>query len=320
MATGYAGKNQLKGLIDRELSLKILVTGSARLDVYKKGGDSLLGRYEQLRMHPLTVGELVHGEIRPPPKSWAALGQGDLAAPNLQKIMQDLLDRTGFPEPYFSQDPLFYQRWSARRRDNLIRQDLRDLENLRILSAVEELAILLPTKIGSPLSVNSLRQDLQVAFDSVKNWLILLDRIYFCYFLTPFSKKINRSLTKERKLYLWDYGVVPDLSARFENLVASHLLKSTDLWSDMGYGTFSLHYYRDKEKREIDFVLCKDRHPLVAIEVKKSDDQASENFVPLKKAYPNIECIQLVLRENVKRQAADGSWVFSAAQFLAELN
>jgi hypothetical protein len=261
-------KSWLKGLYDREgRRLEVVVIGSARLDRFQKSGDSLLGRHEALRLHPFSVGELVHGGLPPPPEDW--LGLSGPAVP--AGLWEHLERRGGFPEPFTRDDALQHRRWATSRRTLLVREDLRELSRIRELSLVEHLAILLPGWVGSPLSVNALREELQVAHDTLTSWLEALDRLCLSYRIAPHHRRLARSLTQSRKLYLWDWSVIEDAGARFENQVASHLLKAVHAWTDLGHGEFALRYVRDKEGREVDFVITERNRPLVLIECKLAD-------------------------------------------------
>jgi predicted AAA+ superfamily ATPase len=309
-------KSWLKGLYDKKASiLKVLVTGSARLDVFQKSGDSLLGRYELLRLHPFSIGELTHGTLVPPPKDWLNLGSTEKS---VHLTWQQLETRSGFPEPFFKNDELQHRRWSTRRRELLIREDLREISQIRTISLVEQLAILLPYRVGSPLSINSLREDLQVAHDTVSDWLHALERLYFCFRISPYSKKMVRSLKKEQKLYLWDWSQLEDPGARFENMVASHLLKSIHAWNDVGYGQFELKYWRNLEKREVDFVVTNNQKPLVLIECKKTDTVPSEALLRLGTMLQEVPQIQLIDNEGYDKTKGLCR-VVNAASYLAAL-
>ena len=199
-------RNLVKGLYDTQGDLtSILVTGSARLDYYGKGGDSLQGRYHFYRLHPISLGELTS---RP--------NKDDLDA---------LLRFGGFPEPLLAGNVRTWRRWARERISRVIYDDLRDLENLRQVGLVELLAESLPEKVGSPLSINRLCEGLQVAHGTVQRWLDILENLYVCYRIAPFGSPRIRAVKKEAKLYLWDWSQVPGEGERFENLVASHLLK-----------------------------------------------------------------------------------------------
>ena len=285
-------KNYLKGLYDSEQdSLKVVVTGSANLDLMRKAGDSLLGRYELLHLYPFSIGELIHNSLPPPPKNWR---NPDGSTSVKYEIWERLKNFSGFPEPYTSKNKQQYNRWSARRNELIIKEDLREFSQVRETSLVEHLAVLLPDRVGSPLSLNALREDLDVAHDTISSWVTLLDKLYFCFRIPPYTQKIKRALKKEHKLYLWDWATVTDPAARFENMVACHLFKSVQAWKDQGYGNYELNYIRDREKREIDFVISESRKPLVFIECKLSDEAPSANFSGFKGLYPEVPRVQLL--------------------------
>jgi predicted AAA+ superfamily ATPase len=245
-------RNLLKGIYDTEKSRRrILVTGSARLDYYRKGGDSLAGRYRYFRLHPFSLREL----DRSPRRS-------DLEA---------LLKFGGFPEPLFSQDEAEHRIWQRDRMVRVVREDLRDLEQVREISLLEHLVDLLPSRVGSPLSVKSLREDLEVDHKTAERWLQILENLYVCFRLSPYGPPRIRAVKKERKLYLWDWSGVEERGPRFENLVASQLLKFCHWIEDTEGHPMDLRYLRDTDKREIDFVVLRDRKPLFAVECKSGE-------------------------------------------------
>lgn len=212
-------KSKLKGLYDLfKKDVRFVVTGSARLDFYRKSGDSLQGRYIPYRMHPLTVGET--SIVKPPPENeWEENWSANFS-------LDDLLKYGGFPEPFWMQSIDKVRRWQRLYRERMIRQDLRDLQEVRDVSLIESLALLLQERVGSQLSYESLRQDLNSSFESVKRWIDLLEAVYFCYRIKPYAKNVKNSLRKEPKLFLYDWSLVANAGARFENMVAGHLLKS----------------------------------------------------------------------------------------------
>ena len=191
----------------------------------------------------------------------------------------DLIEMySGFPEPLYAAKMDKLRRWRRSRRDLVLREDLRDLSRIRELGLVDHLVELLPVRIGSPVSINALREELGVAFDTVKNWIAVLCRLYFLFELKPWSGKLARTLRKEAKLYFFEPTVIEDAGARFENTVALHLLKLVDTWNDRGYGDFSLGYVRDKERREVDFVIAEGIKPFALIEAKLSEDQPTPSL------------------------------------------
>lgn len=270
-------KRYVKGLWDtRHESLDLLVTGSGRLDIHQRGGDSLLGRYHQYRLHPLSVREVIDSSSPParydPDRTLAELfrlsGKPSARARN---AFRRLLRWGGFPEPYLRQSETELRRWHAQRRQLLVREDLRDLSRVQLLSHVEELVELLVERTGSILSFNSLREDLQVALDSVRLWVGLLERLYFVHRVRPFAGRVARALRREPKIYLWDWSEIADDGARFENLVANHLLKWCHFTQDWGHPPLDLHFVRDKEKREVDFLITRAKKPWLLVETKLSD-------------------------------------------------
>ena len=242
----------LKGIYDTERSRrKIIVTGSARLDYYRKGGDSLAGRYRYFRLHPFSVREMNNKPSR---------ADVDL-----------LIKFGGFPEPLFAQNEAEHRIWQRDRLSRVVREDLRDLEHVREISLVEQLTDLLPSKVGSPLSVASLREDLQVDHKTAERWLQILENLYVCFRILPYGAPRVRAVKKEKKLYLWDWSSVEEPGPRFENLVASQLLKYCHWIEDTQGHAMELRFLRDTDKREVDFVVLKNRKPIFAVECKSGD-------------------------------------------------
>ncbi len=245
-------RNLVKGLYDtHKSSVSFIVTGSARLDYYRKGGDSLHGRYHYYRLHPYSLGELGRGA-----------NAGDL---------EQLLRFGGFPEPLFKGNERFWRRWSRERIHRVTSEDVRDLENIKDVSLLELLIEILPERVGSPLSIQSLREQLEVAHESVQRWLRILETLYVCFRIAPFGSPKIRAVKKEQKLYFWDWSMAPEGGARFENLVASQLLKYCHWVEDSEGHSMELRYVRDIEKREIDFVVLRGKKPLFAVECKSGD-------------------------------------------------
>lgn len=249
-------RNLVKGIYDTEKSRRrIVVTGSARLDYYRKGGDSLAGRYRYFRLHPFSLCELN-----------SAPTKGDLDA---------LLRYGGFPEPFLLRDEREHRIWQRDRISRVVRDDLRDLEQVREISLVEQLVDLLPARVGSPLSIKSLRETLEVDHKTVERWVTILENLYLCFRISPFGAPKVRAVKKERKLYLWDWSMAPEGGARFENLVASQLLKYCHFVEDTEGHSMELRFLRDTDRREVDFVVLKGRKPLFAVECKSGERSVS---------------------------------------------
>ncbi|MDX2051050.1 MAG: AAA family ATPase [Polyangiaceae bacterium] len=296
-------KRTLKGIFDtQERRVDLLVTGSARLAVYRRGGDSLLGRQYSVRLHPFSVGELVR---RHPPEPESALAEifedARPARGTAHEAFQGLLRYGPFPEPFLSQNERRVRIWQDSRRELVMREDLRDLTHVVDVSRVETLASLLPERVGSPTSVNGLREILEVTHESVQRWLLNLRELFYTFELKPFAKRISRSLKKESKTYLWEYGELKDPGARFENLVAAHLLKACHYWSDTGHGKFELCYLRNRDGKELDFLVTRDDTPWLPVEAKLSDTAPSPNWTTF---LPQLGCrlaVQIVAN-NVRRE------------------
>ncbi len=245
-------RNLVKGFYDTNKSdIEFIITGSARLDHYRKGGDSLQGRYHYYRLHPFSYPEL----NKTPSK-------GDI---------ETLLKFGGFPEPLFKAEEKFWRRWQRERLQRVIYEDIRDLENVKEISLLELLAGELPNRIGSPLSIKNLKELLQVAHETVERWVTIFERMYYCFRISPYGPSRVRAVKKEQKLYLWDWSVIPEKGPRFENFIASLLLKYCHFVEDTEGFNMELRFLRDTDKREIDFVVLKEGKPMFAVECKTGE-------------------------------------------------
>jgi uncharacterized protein len=257
-------KDFLKGLFDVWGSrVRILVTGSGRLDAFRSGGDSLMGRYFSYRMHPLSLAELLHPVL---PTS-AGL---DLSVLPEAEMLSRLLLRSGYPEPFVRDEDRFQRRWRGFRNRQLLKDDLRDLARVQEVEQLEVICRILAREAGQQLNLSSLARQVRVAPDTTRRWLDTLQALYFAFSVRPWHRNVRRSLRKEPKVYLWDWSLVTEPGARAENLVGAALLKSCHFWTDHGMGDFALHYLRDKDKREVDFLVVRDEEPWILVEVKLS--------------------------------------------------
>ena len=292
-------RNFLKGLFDEfQRTRRILVTGSARLDLYRFGGDSLQGRYHFLRLHPLSVAEL---------------GVGSTAD------LESLLNLSGFPEPFLRGSAARARRWSVEYRNRLIREEVTSLESVRDLGALEQLMLALPERVGSPLSRNALREDLQLNHQTVSRWLDIFERLYAIFRLPPFGAPRLRAVKQEQKHYHYDWSLVPDEGARFENLVASHLLKWVHHQFDTEGRELELRYFRDVDGREVDFVVVERRQPVLMVEAKLTSSSASQSLRYLKARFPKVDAYQVHLRGADARVTDEGIRLWPATRFLATL-
>lgn len=315
-------KRTLKGLYDSQNShVDILVTGSARLNVYRKGSDSLLGRYYHFRLHPFSLAELMdEGKLILPDTLIEDLFTNNgSSGKHAQNLLTQLNEFGPFPEPFLSANSRTLNLWRRNRIEKIIREDLRDLSRLPELSQVEMLASLLPERAANPLSIKSLSEDLEVAYTTTKRWLNYLNELYYFYSVKPYAKSLARSIKKESKLYLWDWTEIDDPAARFENLVASHLLKYCNYLTDTGYGDLELRYLRNKEKFEIDFLILKNKKPWLPIEVKLSDENPSQNWAAFMNQLGLQHGIQIIAKPKVQKIHDFANYkilVISAADFL----
>lgn len=278
-------RNFVKGLYDKNHEdLKILVTGSARLDHFRKGGDSLLGRYRYLRIHPLTISEIKasHSDI------------------------ESLIKFGGFPEPFVEQKEKIHKLWINERNYRIVRDDIKDLTTIKETSMISLLIELLPARVGSPLSLKSLSEDLQVSQPSVDRWILALENLYYCYRIAPFGSPKIRAVKKLQKLYLWDWSEIQDLGSKFENFVASHLLKYCHYLEDTEGEKMELRYLRDTDGHEIDFVVLKNKKPIFAVECKTGDKSISKSIHFYKDRTPIPEFYQVHLGQKDYGSAKTG--------------
>ena len=296
----YARWRQVvKGLYDkRKEELKIIVTGSGRLDYYRRGGESLQGRYYFYRLYPFTLREVNHFS---------------------DNALQHLLKYGGFPEPFLAASEQEARRWSRDYRTRVIYDDLNSLENVRDVSLLEQLSLRLPDLVGSPLSINALREDLQISHQTASRWLDMLENVYLIFRIYPFGPPKIRAVKKEAKHYHFDWTLVKDEGARFENLVAFHLLKWVHFRQDYeGYDT-DLRYFRNREGKEVDFVVTENGEPVMFVECKLRSREVSSALRYLKKHYPEAKAVQVSLYQEEDLVNKDGIRICPAANFLMEL-
>lgn len=292
-------RDWLKGLYDgRPAGQRILVTGSARLELYRFGGDSLQGRYHLLRLHPFSVAEL--GIER-------------------QAGLLELLRLGGFPEPYLSGSEAQARRWSREYRTLLVREEVSSLERILDLGHLELLMLRLPELVGSPLSLNALREDLQVSHKTVASWIAALERLYALFRLAPFGAPRIRAVKKEQKHYHLDWTAVPADAGRFENLVACHLLKWVHFEQDTRGRDLELRYFRDVDGREVDFVVVEGRRPALLVECKWADAEIDRGLRYLKARFPAARAWQVSAVGSKDYQSPDGVRVAPAVRLLATL-
>ncbi len=317
-------KNYLKGVYDKfhdRFSFAIL--GSGRLDITKRAGDAMTGRFLEMHLFPFTAAELSHSKTDIKQFLKDPFSGMDLPdASQSTSVWNELFNLGGFPEPFLSGKESAWRRWSANYGRQIIREDMRSLHEIKLIDDIETLFSLLPTRVGSPVSINNLATDLQVSFPAVKNWLNLFDYFYLTFRISPWTKKVSRAILKEKKLYLFNYPLITDAAARFENMVALELLRAVRSWNEWGWGDFGLHYLRNKDKKEVDFILTKDHAPFLAIETKLTDTTPAPALLEFQSIL-KIPAVQLVHTPGTVRRIISGKSgdvrVFSASRWLAAL-
>lgn len=263
-------KQFLKGFFDTYADqVRIIVTGSSRMDIYRRGGDSLMGRYFLYRMHPFSVAETLNTDlpdskriVRPPKK----VKETDFDA---------LWRHGGYPEPFLKRDARFSRRWQSLRFEQLIREDIRDLTRIQQIDQLETLVRLLANRSAHQLVYGNLAKDVRVSVDTVRRWIEILRNMHLGFLIRPWFKNVSRSLRKEPKWFLRDWASIKDAGDKAETFLGCHLLKAVDGWNDIGLGKFELGYLRDKEKREVDFIVVRDGSPWFLVEVKHRDESLS---------------------------------------------
>lgn len=297
-------KRFLKGIYDVEgIPPKLLVTGSAKLDVFRKLGDSLAGRFFKHRLYPLDLKEL------------AELGESAN-----EETVEKFFTTSGFPEPFLKGSETFYNRWAKSHIDVILRQDLQDLTTVRHVSDIETLIELLKHRVGSPISYSSLARDLQVSPQTVKNWLILLENLYIIFKVPPYSKQISRAIQKEPKYYFYDTSIPKgENGIKLENFVAFSLFKWLHFLEDTTGKTATLHYIRTRNGNELDFCIIIDSELTHLIEVKWADNTVSKSFKLFQKIFPKSHQVQLVAKLKQPYSTPEGVKVESVHKYLSKL-
>jgi predicted AAA+ superfamily ATPase len=291
-------KNYIKGVYDtKPAKLKILVTGSARLEFYRQAGDSLSGRFFTHRLYPFTPGELASVS-----KDDESGGVSELWPP--AEALDRLISRSGFPEPFLAEDESFAQRWRNQYVDGLIREDVLDLEKFSDFKSLRLCLEMLRSRVGSPVSYTSIARDIGIAPNTVKKYIQVFEELYIVFRVSPFSGNIARSLLKEPKIYFFDTALVDgDDGIKFENLAALSLAKEAAADEDVRGAHASLNYLRTKDGRKVDFCYVRNSKPEFLVETKFSDTKISKNLYYFCSRY-GIQGVQLV--KDLKRERQEG--------------
>ena len=308
-------KGLLKGFFDTYgKRLKIIVTGSSRMDVFRRGGDSLMGRYFLYRMHPFSVGECLRTGLPAAP----VVPPQALAGAEWDALWQ----HGGFPEPFLRRDARFTRRWQALRHAQLCREDVRDMAQIHDLRTLETLVTVLAERSGQQLIYSNLATEIQVSVDTVKRWVSLLERLHYGFLLRPWFTNVTKALRKEPKWFLRDWSGIDNEGAKAETFIANHLLKAVDGWTDLGLGKYELHYLRDRQQREVDFLIVQNRKPWVLVEAKMSATSLSPALAHFQAQTKAPHALQVVLTlpyENVDCLSVKHPVVVPAKTFLSQL-
>jgi len=295
-------KNILKGAFDETGDrYQFIVTGSAKLDIKKRAGDSLAGRYFVFRLLPLVLTEAAGRteRERTPETAEDFLERRMAGAPADQQALRTLLEYGGFPEPFQRQSRAFHRKWIRDYLDTVIREDIGSLTRIVDREYLFDLCSLLPQAVGSPLSQASLASHLQISPITVRNYLRRLEDFYLVFSVRPYAKNIKRSLLKARKYYLYDWSRIENAAARFENYVACELTANLALWRDSSGFEWDLHYVRNKQKQETDFLVTREGRPWLLVETKLADGTVARHHHVARSALGNIPFVQVCLEPDV---------------------
>lgn len=306
-------KNILKGYYDEwKNRIQFVITGSARLDFFRKSGDSLVGRYFLFKMLPLGLKEILGKSFCidwSPTDELTSVPSADHAA---FEGIQSLLNLSGFPEPFSIGTADFALRWRDQHGSLILQEDLRDLTKIAQIGKLETLMYLLPERVGSPLSLNALKQVLECAHASVVLWLEALKKVYLVFSLSPWTARLSRSVRKEEKYYFWDWGMVEDPPKRFENFIAVQLQRAVSAWNELGKGNYELYYLRTKDGREVDFAIADRKRVYVLVEAKMSEENLSPQLAYFQEKTGADLAIQVIHKKNFCIQKTRKLWVMSA--------
>ena len=312
-------KNLLKGYHDEfKNTLKFIVTGSARLDYFRTSGDSLVGRYFLSKMNPLHPNDITGFTINRD-EAWHPK-KPDLTFDVADKSFRDATDHlyglTGFPEPAIVGTKDFYERWKNNHISLITGEDVRDLSRIENIQKLQTLVFLLPERVGSPLSLNNLKNLLGAAHASIQNWLEVLTKVYLVFDIPPYTKRLARSVRKERKWYFWDWGIHEDPGKRFENFVAVQLQRAVSTWNDWGVGDYSLQYVKTKDGREVDFVVTERGGACLLVECKRGEKSISPNIGYFMERIHAPIALQVMEEAGYLKQVKTGTFTVGFDRFL----
>lgn len=313
-------KNALKGIFDSVSDhYQFIITGSAKLDIFRKAGDSLSGRFFTFHLFPLSLSELSGSKkfSAQAPKSAKDFIQErieSVAGPDT--ALSDLLEYGGFPEPFTKQSGIFLKKWAEDYTDTVIREDIGALTRIVDKEYLHDLYYLLPQVVGNPLSESSLASHLELSHPTIKSYLKRLDDFYLAFKVHPYSKNIKRAILKAPKVYLYDWTRIKDPGPRFENYVAVELVSRLDFWTQISEGNYALFYIRNKEKQETDFLILKDNVPWLLVETKWADGSIARHHYQNQRMLGQVPLVQICREPKVCKMEAKDAYHISASRFL----
>ncbi|MFH1282425.1 MAG: AAA family ATPase [bacterium] len=314
-------KNILKDFFDsHEKEINFIITGSARLDMFKRSGDSLAGRYFLFRLNPFLLSELCGRKLETvlPEKHAIDYIEKSIAhKKHEQKAMESMLKLSSFPEPLLKNNSLFARKWHESYMEKIVKEDLRDLSSIHQMEKVIDLIYLLSAGISSPLSIKSLKEELELNFNTVKNYINYLMLVFVLFQIPPYHKSMKRVIRKEKKAYFYDISPVQNEAARFENYIALELKIRIDLWNDIQQDKYDLFFFRTREGKETDFVITKNGAPYFLCEAKLSSTNIDKHHYIHAHLLGDIPFIQVLKEPNVLKIEQKKHFVISASRFFS---
>jgi len=312
-------KNILKGFFDNyEDKVNFIVTGSAKLDFFRRSGDSLAGRYFIFRLYPLILAEITGKKVEdivPELTAEKTIEKFISGERDAQNILEQILKFGSFPEPFINNSEYFLKKWHESYFERIIYEDIRSISGIQKIRKLEDLTYLLPSKIGSPLSINSLKKDLELNFNTVVNYLKYLFLTFVIFEIQPYKKNLKRLIKKEKKIYLYDFSLIPDEAAKFENFVAHELKTRIELWNEITNDKFELFFIRTRDKKETDFLIIKNSKPFFLCEAKLQSTEIENHHYLHSRHLGQIPFIQIIKKENVLKVIDKNFYIVSASKF-----
>lgn len=314
-------KNALKAIFDSASDhYRFIISGSAKLGLFRKAGDSLSGRYFTFHLFPLALHEVARrpASLNLSPGTARDFIQRKLdSAVYREEELCALLEYSGFPEPFLKQSKVFLSKWSEDYTDTVIKEDIGSLTRIIDKEYLYDLYDLLPETTGNPISASALASHLELSHPTVKNYLRRLEEFYLAFKIHPYSKNIKRALLKAPKCYLYNWTRIKDPGKRFENYVAAELVTQIHLWGEASEDRYHLFYIRNKQKEETDFLLLKNKEPWLLLETKLSDGPIPGHQYATQAALGGVPLLQLCREKGVCQMERKNSFRISASRFLA---